>query len=123
MHSLHCTQDNLLTPPCASGYYVPPAYDGTVLTVLPGGTHVNATHYEVTVKCTGCAYWGDDSTGITRLDPKGQNYMAYAFAAAPPDEPANNGSSFSIHDMLGHWTHDFSQGSNAAFDTTVSKNS
>ena len=104
-----------------SGYYVPPAYDATTYTVLKKATHVNATHWQVTAKCTGCAKWGDEDTGITHLDPKAENPLAFAYSAVPVDYPTKNDSSFSIHDMIGHWVHDFSQGANANFAASVAK--
>ncbi|KAB5582797.1 hypothetical protein GE09DRAFT_1167037 [Coniochaeta sp. 2T2.1] len=99
----------------AFGYYVPPAYPNATYTVLATGTHVNATHWQVTAKCSGCTQWGDDDIGVTTLDPTQQNPLAYAFSTVPPDTPASNTSAFGIHDSIGHWYHDFQQGTNPGF--------
>ncbi len=104
-----------------SGYYVPPAYDAAVYKVLSKGTYVNATHFVVTAKCTGCTSWGDSDTGITTLDATTQNSLAFAFSAVPVDTPSSVGSAFGIHDLVGHWIHDFSQGANATFNATLAK--
>ncbi len=105
-----------------SGYYVPPAYDQANYTVLKTGTHVNATHFQVTAICTGCTLWGDTDTGITSIDPTSAGTLAFAYAAAPVTAPSNNASSFSIHDLIGHWIHDFPAAVNANYGALVAKN-
>ncbi|CAK7218270.1 hypothetical protein SBRCBS47491_003453 [Sporothrix bragantina] len=115
-------KDVVVSSRMAYGYFVPPAYDGAVYKVLKTGTHVNATHYQVTATCVGCTLWGDTDTGITAIDPTAQGTLAFAYAAAPVTAPANNASTFSIHDLIGHWIHDFSVASNADFNATVAKN-
>ncbi|KAK1767896.1 CBD9-like protein [Phialemonium atrogriseum] len=107
----------------AFGYYVPPPFDGATYTLLPKGTHVNDTHWQYTVKCSGCTTWGDEDTGYTTLDATQQNALAFAYSVTPPEDPASNISSFSIHDSIGHWYHDFGNIGNAEFDELVSKNS
>ncbi|OIW24733.1 CBD9-like protein [Coniochaeta ligniaria NRRL 30616] len=115
--------DVVLSSRFAFGYYVPPAYTGAVYSILKTGTHVNATHWQITAKCTGCTQWGDDDIGVTTLDPTQQNPLAFAFSTVPPDTPSSNTSSFGIHDSIGHWYHDFAQGTNPGFTALVSKNS
>ncbi|KIH91027.1 hypothetical protein SPBR_02004 [Sporothrix brasiliensis 5110] len=115
-------KDVVVSSRMAYGYFVPPAYDGAVYTVLKKGTHVNATHFQLTATCVGCTLWGDTDTGVTSIDPKAQGSLAFAYAAAPVTTPSNNASSFSIHDLIGHWIHDFSAASNADFNATVAKN-
>lgn len=105
----------------SSGYYVPPVYPDATYKILSKATHVNATHFQVTAQCTGCSSWGDQDTGITTLDIKGQNALAFAYSANPPENPSKLDSSFSIHDLIGHWVHDFSQGQNANLDAAVAK--
>lgn len=106
-----------------SGYYVPPPYDDATYTPLTTGTFVNETHWQYTVKCTGCTTWGDDDIGYTTLDPTAQNALAFAFSQVPPDDPADPESAFSIHESVGHWYHDFGNIGNEDFDELVSKNS
>ncbi|EPE08559.1 cbd9-like protein [Ophiostoma piceae UAMH 11346] len=114
--------DVVLSSRMAYGYYVPPAYDDATYTVLKKATHVNATHYQLTALCLGCTLWGDSDTGITSIDPTAKGSLAFAFATAPVTAPSNNASSFSIHDVVGHWTHDFSVAANDDFNATVAKN-
>ena len=114
--------DVVLSSRMAYGYYVPPAYDEATYTILTKATHVNATHYQVTALCLGCTLWGDEDTGITSIDPAAQGALAFAFSATPVKAPSNNASSFSIHDLVGHWTHDFSASANDDFNATVAKN-
>ncbi len=90
--------------------------------MLSKGTHVNATHFQVTAKCTGCSTWGDSDIGISNLTTSGPNPLAFAFSTVPVDNPASNTTNFSIHDLIGHWVHDFAQGVNPNFSSQVSKN-
>jgi len=89
--------------------------------VLKKGTHVNATHWQVTAKCSGCSKWGDEDTGITHLDANAENPLAFAYSDVPVNDAAKNDSSFNIHDRIGHWVHDFSQGANANFAASLAK--
>ncbi|KAJ9142467.1 CBD9-like protein [Pleurostoma richardsiae] len=116
-------QDMVVSSREAYGYYVPPVYENATYTILQGGTHVNSTHYQVTVKCTGCTYWGDTDFGYTALDPTQSVAFAFAFSMTPPENPTDGASSFSIHDQVGHWIHDLTQGSNPSFASIVTKNS
>lgn len=105
-----------------SGYYTPPPYPDATYTLLKKASHVNATHMQVTAKCTGCTRWGDDDIGITQMDPTNQNFMAFAYSNVPVDEPTNPDSTFGIHDLIGHWVEDLSQGANPDFAALVAKN-
>ncbi|KAK0615741.1 hypothetical protein B0T17DRAFT_592458 [Bombardia bombarda] len=107
----------ILSPRIAYGYYSPPAYTGSKYTLLKKGTHVNATHWQYTAKCTGCSSWGDDDIGVTTIDPQYQNTMAYAYSDHPVDTPADVASSFGIHDSLGHPIFDLAVGKNK--DATI----
>lgn len=102
---------------------MPTAYTGETLQVLKTGTKVNATHWQVTVKCTGCTTWKTSSGSTTNLNPSGSNRLAYAYASTAPSTPSSNTSSFGVHDNFGYWNQDFSQGQNADFQALVSKNS
>lgn len=104
-----------------SSFSHPSVYKFATYTVLKKGTHINATHWQVTAKCRGCSNWGDEDTGITLLDAKGENALAYAYSTVPVHDAAKNDSSFNMHDGIGHWIHDFSQGANANFAATLAK--
>lgn len=105
------------------GRSMPTAYTGETLQVLKTGTKTNSTHWQVTLKCTGCTTWTGSSGGAVNLNPGGSNRLAYAYATAAPSTPSSNTSSFNVHDNFGYWNQDFAQGSNADFQALVSKNS
>ncbi|KAI1750696.1 actin-domain-containing protein [Xylaria castorea] len=89
----------------ALGYYTPSPYEDAKYTVLKG-TGANATHFKLTALCTGCASWPDFDGNTMTLDGASQVNFAYAYSTTPVDEPANQETTFSIHDSVGHWTHD-----------------
>ncbi|KAK4158840.1 hypothetical protein QBC43DRAFT_138833 [Cladorrhinum sp. PSN259] len=104
----------------AYGYYSPPDYADSHYTILKTGTHVNATHFKVTVKCTGCSRWGDEDIGFTEIDPEYDSTLAYAYSDHPVDTPSDPASSFGIHDSLGHPVYALgTQAKNADFATKV----
>jgi hypothetical protein len=115
-------QFNTNSIPPYSSFSPPLAYDSATYTVLDKGTHVNNTHWQVTAKCSGCSRWGDeDSGGIVRLNPAGENALACAYSTFPVNDAAKNDSSFSMHQGVGHWVHDFSQGANANFAASLAR--
>ncbi|KAI0096255.1 actin-domain-containing protein [Nemania sp. FL0031] len=89
----------------ALGYYTPIVYEDAKYTVLKG-TSTNSTHFKLTALCTGCASWPDFDGNPTTLDGTSQANFAYAYSTTPVDEPGNSETTFSIHDSVGHWTHD-----------------
>ncbi|KAI1134660.1 actin-domain-containing protein [Hypoxylon sp. FL0543] len=89
----------------ATGYYLPATYPDATYTVLKG-TGVNETHFKFTALCTGCASWTDFDGNPYILNGAGDTNFAYAFSNTPVEEPANQESSFSIHDNVGRWIHD-----------------
>lgn len=56
------------------------------------------------------------------MDASQEARFAYAFAEAPVAAPADNASSFSIHDGVGHWYHDLPAAKSASFDVWVAQN-
>ncbi|KAI1129956.1 actin-domain-containing protein [Nemania abortiva] len=89
----------------ALGYYTPIMYEDAKYTVLKG-TSANATHFKLTALCSGCASWPDFDGNAMTLDGTSQVNFAYAYSTTPVDEPSNTETTFSIHDSVGHWTHD-----------------
>lgn len=85
------------------------------------GTHVNATHFQVTAKCTGCSRWGDEDIGFTELDPAYHSTMAFAYSNYPVDTPADEESNFGIHESLGHPIYDLATAKNTDFDAKVAE--
>ena len=83
---------------------MPTAYTGAVYQQLTTGNRVNGTHWQLTVKCTGCTSF-TGANGAVRLNPTGSNRFAFAYAASKPSTPSSNTTSFSMHD--GMTTHNF----------------
>ncbi|KAI3320985.1 iron reductase domain protein [Xylariaceae sp. AK1471] len=105
----------------ALGYYTPGPYEDAKYTVLKG-TGANATHFKFTAVCSGCASWTDFDGNPSTLDGAGQANFAYAYSATPVDEPANSETTFSIHDSVGHWTHDMAAARSDKFSAWVAAN-
>lgn len=82
---------------------------------------MNATHWQVTAKCSGCTQWGDADTGYGALDPTTQQSMAYAYSNTAVDTPADEASTFSIHNGIGHPVYNLTQGKNTNFAAKVSR--
>jgi hypothetical protein len=59
--------------------------------------------------------------GYTELDPAYDATMAYAYSNTPVDTPADETSTFSIHDSLGHPIYDLAAAKNADFAAKVAK--
>jgi hypothetical protein len=102
---------------------MPTAYTGATLQAFKTGTKTNSTHWQVTLRCTGCTTWTGSSGSKVSLNPGGSNRLAFAFSSAAPSTPSSNSSNFGVHDNFGYWNQDFSQGKNADFQALVSRNS
>ncbi|KAM7183910.1 hypothetical protein V8F20_012433 [Naviculisporaceae sp. PSN 640] len=113
------TSNVVLSSRIAYGYYTPPEYPNAQYTVLKKGTHINATHWQLTASCKGCSSWGDEEIGVTAIDPQYDATMAFAFSNNPVDTPESVDSSFGIHDSLGHPIFDLKTGQNADFAAKV----
>ncbi|KAK4643125.1 hypothetical protein QC761_409760 [Podospora bellae-mahoneyi] len=94
--------DVVLSSRIAYGYYSPPEYPNAEYKIVKTGTHVNATHFQITAVCTGCSRWGDEDIGFTELDPEYDSTLAFAYGDYPVDTPEDPSSTFGIHDSLGH---------------------
>ncbi|KAJ2989232.1 hypothetical protein NUW58_g3578 [Xylaria curta] len=105
----------------ALGYYTPVMYEDAKYTVLKG-TGTNSTHFKFTALCSGCASWPDFDGNPSTLDGAGQVNFAYAYSRTPVDEPANSETTFSIHDSVGHWTHDLGAARSDKFSSWVAAN-
>jgi hypothetical protein len=106
-----------------SSHSQPQPYSGATYEIFKTGTHANSSHWQVTAKCTGCAaYTSGSSRSTRRLNPKGQNQLAFATSPQKPAQPANPNSTFPLHDVQRAWYHDFAPASNPQFATLVAKN-
>lgn len=64
---------------------------------------------------------GVSSFGSSKLNPSGSASLAYAQAASPPTQPANNASRFGEHTSHGRWSHDLNGAKIANFTQLVQK--
>jgi hypothetical protein len=83
--------------------------------------HVNATHFQVTAKCSGCTTWSVDGTPTT-LDPDSSHELAWSHSSTPPTNPADANSTFQQHDAVGMWNAEFAQAESYTFEALVAKN-
>ncbi|KAL2265948.1 hypothetical protein VTJ83DRAFT_5300 [Remersonia thermophila] len=113
------TNNVVLSPRIAYGYFSPPEHPDSSYTILSTGTHINETHWQVTAKCSGCSRWGDEWIGYTELDPDRQTIMAYAWSNYPVDAPEDASSTFAIHQSLGHPIYDLTVAKNADFEAKI----
>jgi hypothetical protein len=86
---------------------LPPVYENATVRVLEG-SYVNDTHWVSTTFCSGCSTWEDLGSSPDRLDPTGQQVVAYAWGSNPVNNPADEDSTFSIHDEALRFGVDFS---------------
>ncbi|KAK7959954.1 Cellobiose dehydrogenase [Apiospora aurea] len=105
----------------AFGYSPPTPYADATYQVLKG-TGIKGDTLKFTALCKGCSSWMDFTGEPTTVDSTQEARFAYAHSSKPVAEPANNASSFSIHDGVGHWYHDLPAAKNPAFNTWVAKN-
>lgn len=115
------TSNVVLSSRIAYGYFSPPAYTDSKYTILKTGTHMNATHWQVTAKCSGCSRWGDADIGYTEIDPEVDTSMAFAYANTPVDTPSDEATTFGIHESLGHPVFGLAPAKNADFAAKVAK--
>lgn len=80
------------------------------------GSTANSTHWTLNVLAKGVSAWG-----TTKLNPSGTVSLAYAQAASPPTEPANNASRFSIHTSHQKFSVDLKSAQIANFTQLVEK--
>ncbi|KAK7993082.1 hypothetical protein PG991_016261 [Apiospora marii] len=105
----------------AFGYQPPTPYADATYQVLKG-TGVRGDTMKFTAVCKGCSSWTDFTGEPFTVDASQEARFAYAFAEAPVASPADNTSSFSIHDGVGHWYHDLPAAQSASFDIWVAQN-
>lgn len=76
----------------------------------------NGTHWTVETVCSGCSTWSGGSLSTTGTDT-----FAWAVGRNAVSQPADPGSSFSVHDTIGTFSGALSQGTvpQATFDEHV----
>ncbi|KAI0542529.1 hypothetical protein GGR58DRAFT_253563 [Xylaria digitata] len=100
----------------------PQIYDGATVQLLKTGTRVNATHWQVTAKCSGCSSFTTTGSTTKNLNANGSNRLAFAYSKTKPNS-ASTAAMISVHDVYNYWDHDFSTAGNPDFDQLVQKNS
>lgn len=104
-----------------SGHSTPAAYSGATYTPLTSGNKSNGTHWQFTVKCTGCtSYTG--SSGPVRIDPNSSKRFGYACSAGRVSNPSSTTSTIPVHDVYNYVTHDLGAGANSNFAELLKRN-
>lgn len=105
----------------ATGHSTPQPYANAVYTPLSTGNKSNGTHWQYTVKCSGCTtYTG--SSGAVRIDPNSSRRLGYACAPGKVASPGSTTSTIPVHDVYNYVTHDFSAGANSNFAALLQRN-
>ncbi|CAO2658574.1 Nn.00g062970.m01.CDS01 [Neocucurbitaria sp. VM-36] len=106
----------------AYGLSLPQPYDGAEYSYLKG-TGYNATHWTLNVRCKGCSQWHDVDGNLVAIDATATaQKFAYGLASKLPAQPANNKSTFNVHNSFGNYRLDLTQGQNSNFDSLVAAN-
>ncbi|KAI8934098.1 hypothetical protein NX059_008860 [Plenodomus lindquistii] len=106
----------------AFGLSLPQAYDGAEYSYLKG-TGYNDTHWTLNVRCKGCSQWHDVEGNLKSIDGAATaQKFAYGLATKAPAQPANNRSTFNVHNSFGNYRFDLTQGWNANFQALVAAN-
>lgn len=106
----------------AFGLSLPQPYDGAEYSYLKG-TGYNTTHWTLNVRCRGCSQWHDVDGKLISIDGAASaQKFAYGLATKAPAQPANNRSTFNVHNTFGNYIFNLTQGQNAKFDALVAAN-
>ncbi|KAF1841806.1 iron reductase domain protein [Cucurbitaria berberidis CBS 394.84] len=105
----------------ATSHSTPAQYTGATYTPLSNGNKSNGTHWQYTVKCTGCTTYAGAS-GQVRIDPTSSKRLGYACSAGKVSNPSSNTASIPVHDVYNYITHDFSAGANSNFAALLTRN-
>ncbi|PSN70414.1 CBD9-like protein [Corynespora cassiicola Philippines] len=105
----------------ATGHSTPQPYPTAQFTLLSAGQKSNATHWQYTVKCTGCTSW-TGSSGNVRLSPTGSASWAFAWSPTRPSQPSSPTSSIPMHENFVYFRQDLAAGANANFVDLLGRN-
>ncbi|CAI6337989.1 unnamed protein product [Periconia digitata] len=106
----------------AFGLSLPQPYADAEYTCLKG-TGYNATHWVLNVRCRGCSQWENTEGTLSGLDLTRESLtFAHGLATKAPAEPANNRSTFNVHNSFGRWSVDLNHGRNTDFNKLVEAN-
>ncbi|KAI4651441.1 uncharacterized protein J4E78_008133 [Alternaria triticimaculans] len=106
----------------ATGHSTPQQYTSATYTPLTTGNKSNNTHWQFTVKCTGCTtYTG--SSGAVRIDPNSSSKrFGFACSQSKVSNPSSTSASIPVHDVYNYITHDFTAGANQNFEALLARN-
>jgi hypothetical protein len=105
-----------------SGLSLPQPFDGAEYSYIKG-TGYNDTHWTLSLRCRGCSQWHDVNGELVSIDPTAAaQKFAYGLSSKAPMQPANNRSTFNVHNSFGNYKIDLTQGQNADFDKLVAAN-
>ncbi|KAH7563341.1 hypothetical protein BM1_00388 [Bipolaris maydis] len=104
-----------------SGHSTPQQYPSATYTQLSAGNKANGTHWQVTVKCTGCTTY-NGSSGPVYVEPSGSRRLAFACSQGKVSNPGSASASIPVHDVYNYITHDFSAGRNEGWAALLERN-
>ncbi|KAJ5025500.1 hypothetical protein J3E73DRAFT_258250 [Bipolaris maydis] len=104
-----------------SGHSTPQQYPSATYTQLSAGNKANGTHWQVTVKCTGCTTY-NGSSGPVYVEPSGSRRLAFACSQGKVSNPGSTSASIPVHDVYNYITHDFSAGRNEGWAALLERN-
>ncbi|KAJ6196750.1 hypothetical protein J3E72DRAFT_395587 [Bipolaris maydis] len=90
----------------ATGHSTPQQYPSATYTQLSAGNKANGTHWQVTVKCTGCTTYNGSSGPVY----------------GKVSNPGSTSASIPVHDVYNYITHDFSAGRNEGWAALLERN-
>ncbi|KAK5655591.1 hypothetical protein OQA88_5522 [Cercophora sp. LCS_1] len=105
----------------SNGHTAPNAYSSATYTVYKAGTKINGTHWQVTMKCTGCTSWSRRDGSKPSIKPAGGHRLGWAYSTKKPTSPNSATAAISVHDNAMYFELDFSKGGNANFASIVGK--
>lgn len=105
----------------ATGHSTPQQYPSATYTPLSKGNKANSTHWQFTVKCTGCTSY-NGSSGPVYVEPSGSRRLAFACSQGKVSNPGSTSANIPVHDVYNYITHDFSAGRNEGWAVLLERN-
>ncbi|EUC34966.1 iron reductase domain protein [Bipolaris zeicola 26-R-13] len=105
----------------ATGHSTPQQYPSATYTPLSTGNKSNSTHWQFTVKCTGCTSY-NGSSGPVYVEPSGSRRLAFACSQGKVSNPGSTSASIPVHDVYNYITHDFTAGRNEGWAALLERN-
>ncbi|KNG46742.1 beta-lactamase transpeptidase-like protein [Stemphylium lycopersici] len=106
----------------ATGHSTPQPYPSATYTPLTAGNKSNATHWQFTVKCSGCTTYTGSTGSTVRIDPTGSKRLGFACSQGKVSNPSSTSASIPVHDVYNYITHDFSVGASEGWEALLARN-